>query len=150
MIDESKRQLDTINDPRAKEINYLCEDILDFQLLDPSLITSVYTLQFIQPAVRQIVINKIYTSLNWGGALFLFEKVRGPDARFQDILSNAYLKFKLKSFTPEQIVNKTLSLSSVLEPFSTNGNIDLLKRAGFQDIMIVHKSLCFEGYLAIK
>lgn len=151
MIEESSRQLDNMADPRAKsKITYLCEDILDIRLSDPSLITSIYTLQFIRPAVRQIVVDKIYTSLNWGGAFILFEKVRGCDARFQDILTNAYLKFKLKNFTADQIINKSLSLSSVLEPFSTNGNIEMLTRAGFKDIMVIHKALCFEGYLAIK
>ena len=30
------------------------------------------------------------------------------------------------------------------------GNLDLLKRAGFVDIMTVFKYICFEGFLAIK
>ena len=38
----------------------------------------------------------------------------------------------------------------VLEPFSTQGNLDLLHRAGFVDIIAVCKYLCFEGFLAIK
>ena len=37
-----------------------------------------------------------------------------------------------------------------MEPFSTQGNIDLMKRAGFVDIMPVSKWVCFEGFLAIK
>ena len=38
----------------------------------------------------------------------------------------------------------------MLEPFSTNGNIEMLQRAGFKDIMSVMKWVCFEGFLAIK
>jgi tRNA (cmo5U34)-methyltransferase len=38
----------------------------------------------------------------------------------------------------------------VQEPFSTQGYIDLYKRAGFVDIMSVIKWVCFEGFLAIK
>jgi tRNA (cmo5U34)-methyltransferase len=45
---------------------------------------------------------------------------------------------------------KTRSLKGVLEPFSTQGNIQLLKRSGFKDIMTVFKYGCFEGFLAIK
>jgi tRNA (cmo5U34)-methyltransferase len=41
-------------------------------------------------------------------------------------------------------------LKGVLEPFSTQGNTDLLRRAGFVDLMTVMKYVCFEGYLAIK
>ena len=37
---------------------------------------------------------KIFKSLNWGGAFFLIEKVRGPDARFQDIMTQIYREFK--------------------------------------------------------
>ena len=50
----------------------------------------------INPSIRQTLINKFYDSLNWGGALLLFEKVRGADARFQDILSGLYLDYKLR------------------------------------------------------
>ena len=45
---------------------------------------------------------------------------------------------------------KTRSLKGILEPFSTQGNLDLLSRAGFVDVMTVQKYLCFEGFLAIK
>jgi tRNA (cmo5U34)-methyltransferase len=38
----------------------------------------------------------------------------------------------------------------VLEPCSTQGNLDLMKRAGFVDVMSVMKWACFEGFLAIK
>ena len=77
--------------------------------------------------------------------------MRAPDARFQDIVSTLYNDFKLANgFTGEEIVSKTRSLKGILEPFSTQGNIDLMKRAGFEDIVSVQKYLCFEGFLAIK
>ena len=55
-----------------------------------------------------------------------------------------------EGFSAEEILNKTASLKSVLEPFSTAGNLDLLRRAGFVDVMTIMKYLCFEGFLAIK
>ena len=48
------------------------------------------------------------------------------------------------------IYNKSLSLRSTLEPFSSNANKDFLKRAGFKDIMTIQKYCSFEGFLAIK
>ena len=84
-------------------------------------------------------------------ALILFEKVRGKDARFQDIFSTLYTDYKLKqNYSTEEIIGKTRSLKGILEPFSTDGNIDMMKRAGFVDITTVMKYLCFEGFLAIK
>ena len=110
-----------------------------------------YTVQFVPPRLRQNLINRIFEALNWGGALLLFEKVRGPDARFQDMLTSLYADFKLnKGYTPDEIINKSRSLKGILEPFSTQANIDMLGRAGFKDTTSVMKYLCFEGFLAIK
>lgn len=130
----------------------ICQaDILDAELDAADLIVAYYTIQFVNPAMRQLLFNKIYNSLNWGGGFILFEKVRAADARFQDIMSSLYVDFKLQNgFTEEEIVSKSRSLKGVLEPFSTQGNIDMMRRAGFIDMMTVFKHLCFEGFLAIK
>ena len=115
------------------------------------LIISYYTVQFIPPKNRQLIIDKIYKSLNWGGAFIMFEKIRASDARFQDIYSLMYNDFKLKNgFSEKEIINKSRSLKGVLEPFSDRGNTDLLKRAGFKDIITVFQWLCFKGFLCIK
>ena len=119
-------------------------------MTNSDMIISYYTLP-IHPSVRQLVVSSIYDSLRWGGAFILFEKVRAPDARFQDIYTTLYNQYKLsEGYSHEAILNKTLSLKGVLEPFSDNGNLDLLKRAGFRDIVPVMRYLCFAGYLAIK
>jgi len=132
-------------------VSFIAEDALEMDMQPADMIVCYYTVQFVRPSVRQALINKLYNTLNWGGALLLFEKVRGADARFQDILGTLYNDYKLrKGYTPEEIISKTRSLKGVLEPFSTQGNIDMLKRAGFIDINTVQKYLCFEGFLAIK
>jgi len=146
MVEAAKRK--TSNFPRV-EIREA--DIIDAELEPADLIVAYYTIQFIQPAIRQLLFDKIFNSLNWGGGFLLFEKVRAPDARFQDMMSSLYVDFKLQQgFTEQEIVNKSRSLKGILEPFSTQGNIDLMQRAGFVDIMTVFKHLCFEGFLAIK
>ncbi len=132
-------------------ITILNEDIRLFEYEKADLFVSYYCMQFVPPRDRQDLFKRIYDSLNWGGAFIMFEKVRGPDARFQDILSSLYTDFKVrKGFSAEEILSKTRSLKGILDPFSTEGNIGLLKRAGFVDIMTVQKYLCFEGFLAIK
>ena len=132
-------------------IEFVVEDICEVEYQKSDFIVAYYTLQFVHPRYRQLLINRLYESLHWGGALLMFEKVRGPDARFQDILSTLYTDFKLNNhYSAEEIFAKTKSLKGVLEPFSTQGNLDLLTRAGFKDMMTVMKYLCFEGFLAIK
>lgn len=134
-----------------KNLSFLCDDIVTMDLEKSDLIVSYYTIQFIHPKLRQELINKIYDALNWGGAFILYEKVRANDARFQDIISNLYMEYKLdKGYKPKEIINKAKSLKGVLEPFSTEGNIEMLKRAGFIDILSVQKYMNFEGFLVIK
>lgn len=132
-------------------LKFVAADALSYEFEKASLFTSYYTVQFVHPHYRQQLIDRIYERLEWGGAFIMFEKVRAPDARFQDYMSQLYVDFKLKNgYDEKEIVGKTRSLKGVLEPFSTNGNIDMLKRAGFQDVMSIQKWVCFEGFLAIK
>jgi tRNA (cmo5U34)-methyltransferase len=134
-----------------KRATFICDDVINVDLEESDLIVAYYTMQFISPSVRQQVFDKIYKSLKWGGAFILFEKVRGPDARFQDYGVQLYNDFKLSNGLDEiEIVHKTRSLKGVLEPYSTQANIDFLKRSGFKDISTIFKYICFEGFVAIK
>lgn len=126
-------------------------DILSYDYEKSDLIVAYYTVQFIHPKLRQQLIDRLYERLEWGGALILFEKVRANDARFQDIITGLYTDYKLEQgYTPDEIIAKSRSLKGVLEPFSTEGNLEMLRRAGFVDILTVQKYLNFEGFLAIK
>ena len=134
-----------------RNIEFKTTDVLDFDFEPCDLFVAYYTVQFILPKHRQTLINTIYESLNWGGSFLLFEKVRACDARFQDISTAVYTDYKLEQgYSPDEIVGKARSLKGVLEPFSTEGNLGLLNRAGFVDVVSVFKYMCFEGFLAIK
>lgn len=145
MIDYATQQT---KDPRA---TFICTNALEHEFEKSNLVVMYYTLQFIHPSIRIALLKKIYDSLHWGGGLLIFEKVRAPDARFQDYMMQLYTEFKLNNeFTPDQIINKERSLKGVLEPFSEHGNLTLFEEAGFSDIMTVFKHICFEGWLVIK
>ncbi len=133
------------------KLNFVKNNLSKVKFKKCDLVLSLYTLQFVEPRFRQQVLANIYKSLNWGGALIIFEKIRGSDARFQDILNFLYFDFKTEQgLKPNEIINKEISLRSVIEPFTIKGNMDLLKRAGFADIMPISQYLNFKGFLAIK
>ncbi|WGF89874.1 methyltransferase domain-containing protein [Marinivivus vitaminiproducens] len=133
------------------QVSFVHADLRDVELEKADLILAYYTMQFIRPAYRQAVFDRIYQALNWGGAFVMFEKVRAPDARFQDMASALYNDYKLEQgYNEAEIVHKTRSLKGVLGPFSSQGNLDMLGRAGFADVTSVFKYVCFEGFLAIK
>tara|TARA_B100001248_G_C27396008_1_gene465591 strand:+ start:1945 stop:2664 length:720 start_codon:yes stop_codon:yes gene_type:complete len=136
---------------KNKNVKIFNSKIEDVRFKKSAIITSFFTMQFIHPSRRQFLFNKIFKSLNWGGAFFLFEKVRYPDARFQDMINQIYMDYKIdQGFSPLSILDKSRSLKGVMEPFSTNGNLQLLKRAGFKDTVNIFKFACFEGFLSIK
>lgn len=148
MIRVSKKK---IKKSKVSNIVVLNKDFSDVKLLKSDLIISYYSMQFVDPKKRQEILNKIYKSLNWGGCFVMFEKFRGPDARFQDIFTQIYNDYKESNgFSVDEIFNKQKSLRGVLEPFSDFGNIGLLKRAGFKDISSVAQLISFKGYISIK
>lgn len=134
-----------------KRISFEVEELTQFPLEKCDLVISYYTTQFVRPKFRQELFNRIFEALNWGGAFLLFEKVRAPDARFQDIMTGLYTDYKLdQGYSSEEIVSKSRSLKGVMEPFSSQANFDMLTRAGFKDSMTIMKYVSFEGILAIK
>ena len=148
MIKVSKQN---IKKSKLQNISVFNKDISRVKLLKSDLIISYYTIQFINPKKRQEVINKIYRSLNWGGCFVMFEKFRGPDARFQDLFVQIYNDFKeSKGFSVHEIFNKQKSLRGILEPFSDYGNLSMLRRAGFKDISSLAQFINFKGYVCIK
>ena len=138
---------------KKHNIKVLNEDITKISMEEESvdLFTSFYTLQFIKPSERSKVLKKIYKSLKWGGGLILYEKVRGSDARFQDMLNHLLNLEKLDNgFLPQEIFSKSVSLAGKMEPFSDFGNRQILESVGFKEIEIVFKHINFQGYLCIK
>jgi len=153
-VDEIKQMVDiakTKKNLKKKNVKILHNNLNKIKFKKCNFITSFFTIQFIHPSKRQTLINKVYKNLEWGGGFVFFEKVRGPDARFQDMISQMYAEYKYDNgYNPNEIFNKSKSLKGVMEPFSSKGNTDLLKRAGFKDVTTIMKFLCFEGWLAIK
>ena len=85
MIKEAKKRL-----KRLKRVSLKCSDLRIVKLKNSDLIACYYTIQFIKPKYRQKIFNKVYKSLNWGGAFFFAEKVRSYDARTQDMMNEIY------------------------------------------------------------
>ncbi len=150
MIEQAKKEIE-ISGSIPYNINLLNDDITTFPYEKSDFIASYYTVQFVPSRLRQELLNRLYQTLNFGGALILFEKVRGPDARFQDIISSIYSDYKLdQGYSPGEMIAKSRSLKGVLEPFSTQGNIEMLHKAGFRNVMSIFKWTCFEGLICIK
>ena len=148
---EFKKNISSLKTKTDHEFNFFSSPIQDFVLENCDLVLSYYTMQFVHPKFRQKIIDNIFQALNWGGGFLFFEKVRGIDARFHEMINLAYLEYKTSvGYSNDEIMSKMFSLKGVLEPYSSRENYKFLERAGFKDYTTIYKNLCFEGVLAIK
>lgn len=115
-----------------------------------SLITSVFTLQFI-PLVRRIALmEKIYKQLNPGGAVIICEKVFCKDGFMQDLFTFSYYDYKKKSFTEKEILDKQRDLREIMQPLSEEQNKIMWREVGFKNIETFFTSLFFKGWVLCK
>lgn len=132
-------------------LEFVNEDICNYTLKRSRFVVAYYVFQFIEKKYRQNVIQKIYDSLESGGAFVMFEKVNAVNSTFQDLLNNAYFDFKVdKGFSYEEVLGKSFSIRGVLVSNTTERNVEMLQNAGFSEISSIMKYCNFEGYIAVK
>ena len=140
-----------IKNSLAPHLEYRKEDITELKLEPANLVIAYYTLQFVSLEKRKTILESIWRCLNPGGAFLLFEKVREPNSRLQELAMLLYNDFKLENgYSGDEIVAKSRSLKGVLEPLSSRENLKFLKESGFVETGRIFKRLCFEGFIAIK
>lgn len=121
------------------------------QIMNASLVTMLYTLQFLKPESRPRLLETIYKGLNDNGALILLEKISGNNPNFNELWIELYNDLKIRNgLSLEQIKSKADSLRGILLPYSQEKNISLLKNAGFTEIDIFFKWYNFIGIVAVK
>lgn len=116
-----------------------------------SLILSVLTLQFTPIEHRQHILEKVYDSLEKGGAFILVEKVLGDDNFLDRLLVDTYYQMKGDNgYSQESIATKRKSLEGVLVPVKAAWNEELLRKSGFNRVECFYRDLNFAGWIAIK
>jgi tRNA (cmo5U34)-methyltransferase len=145
---------------RAKQIaeeelgiaRFINEDIRDFTFDNCTLITSLFTLQFMPPSCRKDILKKIYRGLDYNGAFIFAEKTVSEDARIQDIMTFQFYDHKRKSFSGADILEKESELRHMLKPNTWRELHSLLMTAGFDSkkIQPFWQNHLFVGAIAIK
>ena len=81
------------DEEKYHQLNYFRGDVREFDFQNCSLITSIFTLQFMSPKDRQDVLNRIYKGLNTGGAFIFSEKTFSCNPRVQDMMTFMYYDY---------------------------------------------------------
>ena len=135
----------------TERINWLHADATIGKVFNnASLITSIFTIQFIQTRKRRDLIKDIYNGLNDGGAFIFAEKIRSDNSFAQDVFTFAYYDFKLKSFSGTQILEKEKDLRYQLKPLTLEDNKKLIFEAGFKTASVFWQRWNFTAMLCIK
>ena len=152
-VDKSPYMINEAKKLESDDIFLINNDVLsnDFSIYDSSFITSVLRLQFIPKKDRFKLVKKIYDGLEIGGAFILVEKILVNSSQLNDIFVGCYYDFKKDNgFNEEEILNKSKSLRSVIQPLEEKENTDMLKSVGFEQVEIFFKWFNFIGIIAIK
>lgn len=130
----------------------LKKDITDYNfILDKcDVVTSIFTLQFIEIEHRSVLLKKIYNSLKDKGFFILCEKEVALNSNIQEIFIFSNFDNKIKKFNSDEILEKERKLRGYMRCLTNIENISLLKNAGFEIIEPFFQSLNFKGYLCIK
>ena len=147
-LDERKVSLDEKYPGTA--VDFIFDDIRNYEFKNCSLVTSLFTLQFMPYAFREQVIDNIYYGLNEGGAFIFGEKIDTSHSRIENMLRTTYYEFKNKSFDYEDIMQKELTLKNMLKPNSWDEIENMLNIAGFKAVQSFWQNHLFIGAIAIK
>ena len=149
-LDKRYQEITSMN-PWAS-VNFVKDDIRNYSFENCSLVTSIFTLQFMPPRHRQEVLGKIYDGLNTGGAFIFAEKTVCEDARIQDMMTFNYYDYKRQTFTTEDIMDKERTLRHMMKPNTWSEILFNRYDAGFAEdkVQPFWRNHTFVGAIAIK
>lgn len=138
-------------DPADFPVRFVEADICELVIDNASMVVLNYTLQFIQPELRQGLIDKIYQGLRPGGILVLSEKIAFDDSHKQELFIDLHHSFKrANGYSDLEISQKRQSIENVLIPETIPQHRERLEQAGFSSADVWFQCFNFTSLLAMK
>lgn len=132
-------------------VNLICEDITQVSLENASVVVLNFTLQFIEPELRQGLIDTIFNALLPGGVLILSEKIRHPHQSGDDLLVDLHHEFKRNNgYSELEISQKRSALENVMRIDTLEQHQERLNKAGFSDTVNWFSCFNFTSMVAAK
>jgi tRNA (cmo5U34)-methyltransferase len=126
-------------------------DIRDVDIDNASMVVMNYTLQFLDVADRDAIVQRIFDGLLPGGLFLLSEKVVDEDAHMEDLLVDLHHEHKRRNdYSQLEISRKRAALENVLLPESVATHRARLAKAGFAHSAVWLRYFNFVSIVAIK
>ena len=149
MVERCRRHLDAYKAPTPVEV--IEGDIRHVEIENASMVVLNFTLQFLEPEDRQLLLDKIYQGLNPGGALVLSEKFSFEDTSMGELLFNMHHDFKrANGYSELEISQKRSMLENVMLTDSVEAHKARLHKAGFEHSELWFQCFNFGSLVALK
>lgn len=149
MLEKCRSILDA--DQSEIPVDIIQSDILDINIQNASVAVMNYTLQFLSPARRNEMIQKIYNGMNEGGVLVLSEKIAYEDKNENEFQIEMHHNFKkLYGYSDLEVSQKRKSLENVLIPDTLQTHQNRLTKAGFKNTYVWFKCFNFISLATFK
>ncbi len=126
-------------------------NILDIEIKNASMVVVNFTMQFIEPKLRQALVTKIAQGLKPGGILLLSEKIEGENQVCNELLIDLHHDFKrANGYSELEIAQKRTAIENVMRPDSYHTHQQRLSQAGFSHITPWFQCFNFFSLIAIK
>ncbi len=133
----------------GERVEVQCANIEETVISDASFVVMNLTLQFVAPARRATVLQRIHDGLVPGGALLLSEKIHSEDPAEQAFNEKMHAAFKAANgYSELEIARKRSALERVLIPDTLEQHVARLEAAGFSDIHAWFRCFNFVSLLA--
>ena len=149
MIERAEKIIAADNNRVSVELR--CEDINQTLIENASVVVMNFTLQFIAPALRDELIDKIYQGLKPGGVFILSEKLAFDSTEQQTFFTDAHHDFKrANGYSDLEISQKRSALENVLIPETLSTHQQRLGNAGFSRSECWFQCFNFASLIAFK
>ncbi|MDO4697630.1 MAG: carboxy-S-adenosyl-L-methionine synthase CmoA [Pasteurellaceae bacterium] len=132
-------------------VQILCEDIRHIEIHNASMVVLNFTLQFLPPADRLALLQKIYHGLNPNGVLIVSEKFAFNDQTINDLLIDLHHTFKrANGYSELEVSQKRTALENVMRTDSIDTHKNRLAQVGFRQVELWFQCFNFGSMIAIK
>ncbi|WP_319406955.1 carboxy-S-adenosyl-L-methionine synthase CmoA [uncultured Desulfosarcina sp.] len=149
MLDICRKRLKDAG--RFDDITLMGKDIRQVTLDRAGAVVVNFTLQFIPPADRDELLQKVYDALMPGGMLLFSEKTIHADQELSDLQVDFYYRLKKENgYSELEISQKREALENVLVPETMESHQDRLIRCGFSGIDVWLKWFNFCSWICTR
>lgn len=149
MVERCRHHLNAFHSDIPVEI--LCDDIRHINIENASMVVLNFTLQFLPPDDRLVLLQKIYQGLNPNGVLVLSEKFTFADQTMNELLIDLHHTFKrANGYSELEVSQKRTALENVMRTDTIDTHKTRLKQAGFNQIELWFQCFNFGSMVAIK